>query len=116
MLMPVAAWMRSKLPSWSVPQIDFRNGAAKGDNDGLDGLGVPMLEQAVQKAVESAKGGLAGDPAVDAASAEAVKRHDPANIEYQGQDPANVESKGSDPANIESPKQRPNGQKRPESQ
>ena len=113
MLMPAAGWMRSKLPDWSVPQMDFRNGPAPGDNGGLGGLQVPVLEQAVQQAIESAKGGLVPrDSAVNA-----TPGHDPANIEYQGQDPANVESKGSDPANIESSsRQRPNGQKRPQSQ
>jgi membrane protein required for colicin V production len=117
MLMPAAGWMRSKLPNWSVPQMDFRKGPMTGDNGGLEGLQVPALEQAVQQAIESAKGGMSPrGPAVDAASGQAVTRHDPANIESQGQDPANVESKGSDPANIESSKQRPNGQKRPESQ
>lgn len=121
MLMPVAGWMRSRLPNWSVPQIDFRNGAAPGDNGGLGGLQVPVLEteleRAMQQAIESAKGGLAPrDPAVNAATGPAVTRNDPANIESQGQDPANVESKGSDPANIESSRQRPTGQKRPQSQ
>ena len=122
MLMPVAGWMRSKLPNWSVPQIDFRSGSATGDNGGPGGLQVPVLEQAMQQAIESAKGGLAPrDPAVDAAPGQAVTGRDPANIEFQGQDPANVESKGSDPANIqsssiESSRQRPNGQKRPQSQ
>lgn len=122
MLMPAAGWMRSRLPDWSVPQMDFRNGSVTGDNGGLGGLQVPVLEQAVQQAIESAKGGLASrDPAGNTASGQAVTRqavpgHDPANIEFQGQDPANVESKGSDPANIESPRQRPNGQKRPQSQ
>jgi membrane protein required for colicin V production len=112
MLMPAAGWMRSKLPNWSVPQMDFRNGSVTGDNSGLGGLQVPVLEQAVQQAMESAKGGLAPrDNAVNA-----TPGHDPANIEYQGRDPANVESKGSDPANIESSRQRPNGQKRPQSQ
>lgn len=112
MLMPAAGWMRSRLPDWSVPQIDFRNGAAPGDNGGLGGLQVPVLEQAVQQAIESAKGGLGPrDPAVNATPGQ-----DPANIESQGQDPANVESKGNDPANIESSRQRPNGQKRPQSQ
>ena len=113
--------MRSRLPDWSVPQIDFRNGAVPGDNDGLGGLQVPVLdlelEQAVQQAIESAKGGLARrDPAGNTVPEQAATGRDPANIEFQGQDPANVESKGSDPANIESPRQRPNGQKRPQSQ
>ena len=122
MLTPAAGWMRSRLPNWSVPQIDFRNGSAAGDNGGLGNLQVPALEQAVQQAIESAKGGMAPrDSAGNTASGQAVTRHDPANIEFQGQDPANVESKGSDPANIqsssiESPRQRPNGQKRPQSQ
>lgn len=112
MLMPAAGWMRSRLPNWSVPQMDFRNGSMKGDNGGLDGLQVPVLEQAVKQAIESAKGGLAPrDPALNAAPGQ-----DPANIELQGQDPANVESNGNDPANIESPKQHPSGQKRPRSQ
>jgi membrane protein required for colicin V production len=122
MLIPAAGWMRSKLPNWSVPQIDFRNGSETGDNGGLGNLQVPALEQAVQQAIESAKGGMAPrDPAGNTASGQAVTGqavtgHDPANIEFQGQDPANVESKGSDPANIESSRQRPNGQKRPQSQ
>jgi hypothetical protein len=88
-----------------------------GDNGGLDGLQVPVLEQAVQQAIESAKGGMMPrDPAVNAAPGQAVTRHDPANIELQGQDPANVESKGNDPANIESSRQHPRGQERPRSQ
>jgi len=117
MLLPAVGWMRSRLPDWSVPQIDFRNGAAPGDNGGVDGLQVPVLEQAVQQAIESAKGGLAPrDPVVDPSSGSAVTRRDPPNIEFQGQDPANVESKGSDPANIESSRQRPNGRERPKSQ
>lgn len=126
MLMPAAGWMRSRLPDWSVPQIDFRNGTATGDNGGRGGLQVPVLEleleQAVQQAIESAKGGpVPRDPAGNAVPGQATSKHDPANIEYQGQDPANVESNGSDPANIqsssiESPRQRPNGQKRPQSQ
>ena len=121
MLMPAAGWMRSRLPAWSVPQIDFRNGSAPGDNGGLGGLQVPMLdlelERAMQQAIGSAKGGLGPrDPAIDAAPGQAGQGHDPANIEFQGQDPANVESKGSDPANIESSRQRPNGRERPKSQ
>lgn len=126
MLMPAAGWMRSKLPNWSVPQMDFRNGSVTGDNGGLGGLQVPVLdlelERAMQQAIESAKGGLAPrDPSVNAAPGQAVTGRDPANIESQGQDPANVESKGSDPASIESTsiessRQRPTGQKRPKSQ
>ena len=117
MLLPAAGWMRSKLPNWSVPQIDFRKGAAPGDNGDLGGLQVPVLEQAMQQAIESAKGGLSPrDPTVNSVPGQATPKHDPANIESQGQDPANVESKGSDPANIESPRQRPTGQKRPQSQ
>jgi membrane protein required for colicin V production len=117
MLIPAAGWMRSKLPNWSVPQIDFRNGSVTGDNGGLGNLQVPALEQAVQQAIESAKGGLAPrGPAGNTAPGQATPGHDPANIESQGQDPANVESNGSDPANIESSRQRPNGQKRPQSQ
>jgi membrane protein required for colicin V production len=116
MLVPVAGWMRSRLPNWSVPQIDFRNGAAPGDNGGPGGLQVPGLEleveQAVRQAVEAAKGGLESrDSAANPASSK-----DPANVGSQGQDPANVESNGNDPVNIESPRQRPNGQKRPQSQ
>ncbi|MEO6102456.1 MAG: CvpA family protein [Pseudoxanthomonas sp.] len=122
MFMPAAAWMRSRLPNWTVPQMDFRNGAAPGDNDAFAGLPFPALEQAVQQAVESAKGGLAprdpvGNETVgQAAQKQAAQNDDPANIEPQGQDQANVESKGSDPANIETPRPRPSGQKRPKSQ
>lgn len=120
-LLPGAGWMRSKLPDWSVPEIDFRNRLSAGDNDGTEALSVPSLEGVVQQAIDTAKGGVSREtegrvPAV----------RNPANIEAGGQEPANIESNGiestgqgpatADPADIESEQQRPNGQKRPSSQ
>jgi len=113
-LMPGAGWMRSKLPDWSVPEMDFRNGSLPGDNDAPDALSGPLLDGVVQQVIDKANGGLSRRQAVESIPAES----DPANIEAGGQDPANIETTGqgtADPVNLESPK-RPNGQKRPGSQ
>jgi len=120
-LLPGAGWMRSKLPDWSVPQMDFRNRLLTGDNGGIETLSVPSLEGVVQQAIDTAKGGVSRE-----AEGRVPVVEDLANIEAGGQEPANIESSGTestgqgpataDPANIESAKQRPNGQKRPSSQ
>lgn len=115
-LLPGAGWMRSKLPDWSVPEMDFRNRLSTGDNGGTEALSVPSLEGVVQQAIDTAKGGVSGE-----AEGRTPAVMEPANIEAGGQDPANIESTGqgpatAEPANIESAKQRPNGQKRPSSQ
>jgi membrane protein required for colicin V production len=115
-LLPGAGWMRSKLPDWSVPEMDFRNRSGPGDNVGTKALSEPLLEGIVQQAIDTAKGGVSREAE---GRVPAVK--DPANLEAGGQDPANIESTGqgpatAEPANIESAKQRPNGQKRPSSQ
>lgn len=104
-LLPGAGWMRSKLPDWSVPEMDFRNRLPTGDNGGLEALSVPSLEGVVQQAIDTAKGGVSREaegrvPAVEG----------PANIEAGGQEPENIESTGqgpatAEPANIESAKQ-----------
>jgi membrane protein required for colicin V production len=115
LLVPVAQWMRSRLPDWSVPAMDFRNTLPAGDNDRVEGLSKPLLEGVLQQAIDARNG---------AASREAEGRlpavEDPANIEAGGQDPANIETPGqdsasADPAGTQS-KQRPTGQKRPDSQ
>ncbi|MGH8027938.1 MAG: CvpA family protein [Pseudoxanthomonas sp.] len=114
-LLPAAVWMRSKLPDWSVPQMDFRNGAGPGDNVAPDALSGPLLDGVVQQVIDKANGGLSQRQAVESVPA----GKEPANLEAGGQDPANIEEVGQDPAghpaNLESTK-RPNGQKRPNSQ
>ena len=121
MLIPGAGWMRSKLPDWSVPEMDFRNRLPTGDNDSLEALSVPALEGMVQQAIDKTKSGLSQQQA----TGRPPPGREPANIEAGGQDPANIESNGiestgqgsaeAEPAD-ESSKQRHNGQKRPNSQ
>ncbi|MET0655856.1 MAG: CvpA family protein [Pseudoxanthomonas sp.] len=116
LLLPGAHWMRSRLPDWSVPEMDFRNPLPAGDNDAVEGFSKPLLEGVLQQAIDARNGGASREaegrlPAVE----------DPANIEAGGQDPANIEATGqdsatADSADIESKKQRPTGQKRPGSQ
>lgn len=114
-LLPAAGWMRSKLPDWSVPEIDFRNALRSGDNGAPDEASGPLLDGVVQQVIDKAKGGVSQRQAVESVPA----GKDPANIEAGGQDPANIEAVGQDPAgdpaNLESTK-RSNGQKRPNSQ
>lgn len=114
-LLPAAGWMRSKLPDWSVPEIDFRNALRSGDNGAPDEASGPLLDGVVQQVIDKAKGGVSQRQAVGSVPA----GKDPANIEAGGQDPANIEAVGQDPAgdpaNLESTK-RSNGQKRPNSQ
>ena len=114
-LLPAAGWMRSKLPDWSVPEMDFRNALRSGDNGAPDEASGPLLDGVVQQVIDKAKGGVSQRQAVGSVPA----GKDPANIEAGGQDPANIETSGQDPAgdpaNLESSK-RPNGQKRPNSQ
>ncbi len=114
-LLPAAGWMRSKLPDWSVPEMDFRNALRSGDNGAPDEASGPLLDGVVQQVIDRAKGGVSQRQAVGSVPA----GKDPANIEAGGQDPANIEESGQDPAgdpaNLESSK-RPNGQKRPNSQ
>jgi membrane protein required for colicin V production len=120
-LLPGAGWMRSKLPDWSVPEMDFRNRLPTGDNGSLEALSVASLEGVVQQAIDTAKGGVSRE-----AEGRVPAVIEPVNIEAGGQDPENIESNGiestgqgpatAEPANIESAKQRPNGQKRPSSQ
>lgn len=115
LLLPAAGWMRSKLPDWSVPEMDFRNALRSGDNGAPDEASGPLLDGVVQQVIDKAKGGVSQRQAVGSVPA----GKDPANIEAGGQDPANIEESGQDPAgdpaNLESSK-RPNGQKRPNSQ
>lgn len=114
-LLPAAGWMRSKLPDWSVPEMDFRNPLHSGDNGAPDEASGPLLDGVVQQVIDTAKGGVSQRQAVESVPA----GKDPANIEAGGQEPANIEASGqapaSGPANLESSK-RPNGQKRPNSQ
>jgi membrane protein required for colicin V production len=114
-LLPAAGWMRSKLPDWSVPEMDFRNALRSGDNGAPDASSGPLLDGVVQQVIDTAKGGVSQRQAVESVPA----GKDPANIEAGGQDPANIEAVGQnpagDPANVESTK-RSNGQKRPNSQ
>lgn len=114
-LLPAAGWMRSKLPDWSVPEMDFRNALRSGDNGAPDEASGPLLDGVVQQVIDTAKGGVSQRQAVGSVPA----GKDPANIEAGGQEPANIETSGqapaSGPANLESPK-RPTGQKRPNSQ
>ncbi|KAF1706716.1 CvpA family protein [Pseudoxanthomonas sacheonensis] len=114
-LLPAAGWMRSKLPDWSVPEMDFRNALGSGDNVAPDEASGPLLDGVVQQVIDKAKGGVSQRQAVGSVPA----GKDPANIEAGGQEPANIEASGqapaSGPANLESSK-RPNGQKRPNSQ
>jgi membrane protein required for colicin V production len=114
-LLPAAGWMRSKLPDWSVPEMDFRNALRSGDNGAPDASSGPLLDGVVQQVIDTAKGGVSQRQAVESVPA----GKDPANIEAGGQDPVNIEAVGQnpagDPANVESTK-RSNGQKRPNSQ
>ena len=114
-LLPAAGWMRSKLPDWSVPEMDFRNPLHSGDNGAPDEASGPLLDGVVQQVIDKAKGGVSQRQAVGSVPA----GKDPANIEAGGQEPANIEASGqapaSGPANLESSK-RPTGQKRPNSQ
>ena len=114
-LLPAAGWMRSKLPDWSVPEMDFRNALRSGDNGTPDETSGPLLDGVVQQVIDKAKGGVSQRQAVGSVPA----GKDPANIEAGGQEPANIEASGQDPADepakLESSK-RPTGQKRPNSQ
>lgn len=114
-LLPTAGWMRSKLPNWSVPEMDFRNALRSGDNGAPDASSGPLLDGVVQQVIDTAKGGVSQRQAVESVPA----GKDPANIEAGGQEPANIEASGQDPADepasLESSK-RPTGQKRPNSQ
>ncbi|HYM86622.1 MAG TPA: CvpA family protein [Pseudoxanthomonas sp.] len=118
LLKPAAGWMRSRLPDWSVPEMDFRNGLVPGDNGAPDELSGPLLDGVVRQVIDKAKGGLSQRQAVENVPA----GKDPANIEAGGQEPANIEAgieaigpgPAGEPANIE-PSKRPNGQKRPHS-
>ena len=111
-LMPGAAWMRSKLPDWSVPEMDFRKPLVPGDNGATDSVSGPLLDGVVQQVIDQAKGGLSQRQVVGSVPA----GKDPANLEAGGQEPANIEADieatgpgpAGEPANIEPPK-RPNG-------
>lgn len=115
LLLPTAGWMRSKLPDWSVPEMDFRNALRSGDNGAPDEASGPLLDGVVQQVIDKAKGGVSQRQAVESVPAS----KDPANIEAGGQDPANIEAVGQDPAgdpaNVEST-ERSNGRKRSNSQ
>ena len=122
LLMPGATWMRSKLPDWSVPEMDFRKPPEPGDNVAPDPVSGRLLDGVVRQVIDQAKGGLSQRQAVESVPA----GKDPANLEAGGQDPANIEARieagteaigsgpAGEPANIE-PSKRPNGQKRPPS-
>ena len=117
-LMPGVAWMRSKLPDWSVPEMDFRKAPIPGDNDGPDAVSGPLLEGVVQQVIDRAKGGVSQRQVVESVPAGRY----PASIEAGGQDPANIEADieapgpdpAGEPANVE-PHGQSNGQKRPHS-
>ena len=87
LLMPGAHWMRSQLPDWSVPEMDFRKALVPGDNGAPDPVSGPVLDGVVQQVIGQAKGGLA--------------RRLAGESEPEGRDPANIEAGGQDPANIE---------------
>lgn len=109
MLVPGAGWMRSKLPDWSVPEMDFRNPLPAGDNVRIDAAAVPLLQGVVRQAIEGARTGPSSRPAAG----------DPANIEDGGQDPANIEATGqaqADPADIHAARQGPHDRQRSSSQ
>ena len=128
LLMPGAQWMRSQLPDWSVPEMDFRKALVPGDNGAPDPVSGPVLDGVVQQVIGQAKGGLARRLAGESDP----EGRDPANIEAGGQDPANIEADvieaevieagdevqgpgpAGEPAHIESSK-RPSDRKRPNS-
>ena len=102
LLLPGAEWMHGKLPDWSVPETDSRNGASAGDNGEVGMLPAPLLEGAVLQAIGSAKEHLSPQPPVDAGPA--------------GQEPANLESSEDAAVQVEPAEHRPTGQARPKSQ
>lgn len=102
LLMPGAGWMRSKLPRWSMPQLDLRDTPFAGDNGGgLQDLSITGLEEKVSQALDSAKGRAAG-AAPEGEATRLPAGPNPVNIESTGTDPANIESaSGRDPANVD---------------
>jgi membrane protein required for colicin V production len=100
LLAPGAGWMRSKLPQWSMPQLDLRDTPFAGDNGGgLEDLSVAGLEERVSQALDGAKHRAAGG---EGETAPAPAAPGPVNIESPGKDPANIESaSGRDPANVD---------------
>ncbi|HEY5972648.1 MAG TPA: CvpA family protein, partial [Pseudoxanthomonas sp.] len=104
LLSPGAGWMRSRLPQWSMPRVDFRNLPSAGDNGAVGELPVPLLEEAAAQLIGSARDNLSasGSKRPDSA-AQATAGKDPAGITSTSQDPANIEStQGRDPVDIES--------------
>ena len=123
MLSPGAGWMRSRLPDWSVPQVDLPKLPSAGDNGAVGTLPVPLLEEAASQWIGSARDSLsAAGPVPTGAGAQAATGKDPAGVPSVRRDPANIESaQGRDPADIESAgsessQQRSPGQPRPKSQ
>lgn len=112
-LVPGAHWMRSKLPDWSVPEMDFRKRLVPGDNDGPESVSGVLVDGVVRQVIDKAKGGLSQRQAVGSVPA----GKDPANLEAGGQDPANIEAAieangqdpARDPADVQSSRH-PNGQ------
>ena len=102
LLLPGAEWMHGKLPDWSVPETDSRNGAPAGDNGEVGMLPAPLLEGAVLQAIGSAKQHLSPQQAADAGPA--------------GQEPTNLESSQGAEVHVEAAEDRPTGQARPKSQ
>ena len=102
LLLPGAEWMHGKLPDWSVPETDSRNGAPAGDNGEVGMLPAPLLEGAVLQAIGSAKQHLSPQQAADAGPA--------------GQEPVNLESSQDDSVQVDPAEHRPTGQARPKSQ
>ena len=113
LLVPSAHWMRSKLPDWSVPEMDFRKRLVPGDNGAPDSVSGVLVDGVVRQVIDQAKGGLSQRQAVGSVPA----GKDPANLEAGGQDPANIETAidangqdpARDPADIE-PSRHPKGQ------
>lgn len=106
-LLPVATWMRARLPDWSVPDMDLRIPVPAGDNASGQGNPSPLIEGALQQVMQSARQ-LPGRGA-------AVEGPQPVNLEAQAGDPADIQSAGPDPANIESTGPRGSGRQRPSS-
>lgn len=121
LLLPGAAWMRARLPDWSLPSLpvtgmDFRNVVLPtGDNGGTGGVSAPMLEGAMQQVIDSAANRFSRGDTAAGGAASTPQAGDPVNLENSGTDPANIEAIRPDPANIESATQHANGRPRPAS-
>lgn len=83
LLSPVAAWMRAKLPDWSVPEINLPSNPLTGDNSGVESL--PALQKTMSQVLK---------PEPLPPSVEGPAGPDPAEVRPGESDPANIESSG----------------------